>query len=183
MEALGSPTDRIAEAPDATEGAELYRRYYARLVRVCERYLGERHLAEDAAQETLLRALRYFDAYDRDRPVWPWLRAIAVRVALDAVERAGLERPSGEADELLAEEPAEPESSEQWLLLTAALSALPERQRAALVVRYVSDWSSAEAAALFGIEQNAFDQLLWRARRALAAEYRRRAAERRVDDG
>src|SRR3954447_13125356 len=75
-----------------TDGFEiLYRRYYPRLVRVCARHVRDDHLAEDLAQETLLRALRCVAGYDTSRPMWPWLKTIATRLCYDHTGRAGRE--------------------------------------------------------------------------------------------
>jgi RNA polymerase sigma-70 factor (ECF subfamily) len=155
--------------------ASLYHRYYRHLVRLGERHVQDAHLAEDVAQEALLQALRYFDAYDHTRPVWPWLRTIAVRVAHGQARQAAAERPTDmtTADGEWSAEPDRGDEAESAVLLEAALAAVPARQRAALVVRYVADWATTDAAELFGMEVNAFEQLLWRARKRLATEYRR----------
>lgn len=154
---------------------ELYQRYYMRLVRVCERRLGDTHLAEDVAQEALLRALRYLGGYDPSRPIWPWLRKIGLRVAYQASQKRAAERcsevPPEDLDTLAAAAPTH--DVEQSVVLWAALEAVPARQRAALVVRYLDDLSTADSARLYGLRVPAFEQLLWRARRRLSAEYQR----------
>lgn len=164
---------------DALTFSSIYDRYYRRLVRLAERHVNDAHLAEDVAQETLLRALRYFHAYDRSRPLWPWLRTIAVRIAQRDLQKVAAEWSTDMSSEDPGMEAMEDVAGERdrWAVLRSALSAVPNRQRAALVVRYVSDWTTADAAELFGMDENAFEQLLWRARRRLAAEYRRITAE------
>ncbi|MGH2685723.1 MAG: RNA polymerase sigma factor, partial [Actinomycetota bacterium] len=56
----------------------LYRRYFPRLVRLLAARLRDRDAAEDLAQETLVRALTHFDRFDASRPIWPWLKTIAL---------------------------------------------------------------------------------------------------------
>lgn len=159
---------------DSKAFAELFRRYYHRLVALCEGRMDDPHLAEDVAQETLLRALCYLAGYDRTRPMWPWLRTIAVRIAYQESQRASRERSADvetDEDEATVTPIVGPPDIEQREVVRSALSAVPPRQRTALVVRYVDDWSSADAAELHGMNVNAFEQLLWRARRRLSREY------------
>lgn len=69
---------------------ELVSRYRDRLVAFCYRWLGQRQDAEDAAQETLIRACRHLPHWDASREFEPWLMAIAgnrCRTALAARRR------------------------------------------------------------------------------------------------
>lgn len=75
---------------------ELVSRYRERVVAFCFRWLGQRQDAEDAAQETLLRACRYLPNWDRQREFEPWLLAIAgnrCRTALAARRRRPVPQP------------------------------------------------------------------------------------------
>jgi RNA polymerase sigma-70 factor (ECF subfamily) len=74
----------------------------------CYRMLGSVDDAEDALQETLLRAWRGLPGFDRRRPLRPWLYKIATNVCLDAIARRrkrvlpfGLGGPTGAGDEPL----------------------------------------------------------------------------------
>jgi RNA polymerase sigma-70 factor (ECF subfamily) len=152
--------------------AILYRRYYPDLVRYVARRGADHARAEDVAQETLARAYRYFGGFDPSRPVWPWLRTIATRIA--AVE-AGRR-----SNEVLVDDPAtdaavpggDPvDAIAGRVTLAQAMRQLPLRQRDALLLRYVEDRQPSDIAASFGLTRTAFEQLLWRARRSLAREY------------
>lgn len=160
---------------------ELYRLHYARLLRFCERRVGNRHRAEEVAQEAFLQAARYFHRYDPERPLWPWLCKIAERIAQREAIRTAPESPadmhSGAFDTPLSVRPTD--LSEEALLLETAMSTIPARQRTALLLRYVDDLSAVDAARLLAVDENAYKQLLWRARRRLAVEYARLAADER----
>jgi RNA polymerase sigma-70 factor (ECF subfamily) len=183
LTALGGETGARPQ-DDPALFAQLYRRYYQRLVALCRRQVGDVHLAEDAAQETLLRALRYFDGYDPERPLWPWLRTIAVRIVHRDMQKVAAEWSTDMTaeDSDLPPFVSPPGDGDQWAVMRTALANVPGRQRAALVVRYIGDWSTADAARLFQMDVNAFEQLLWRARRRLGAEYRKLIAREQADD-
>jgi len=151
--------------------AALYREYFSRLVRLCRARTGDLATAEDLAQETLLRALNHMDRFQVDRPMWPWLKTIAIRLTIDYSRQR---RPEP------CEDPCEGRSVnddtaflEDGPILAQALAGLPARQRVALKLRYLDDWSPTEAAAALGLTRPAFDQLLFRARGKLRTEYRR----------
>jgi RNA polymerase sigma-70 factor (ECF subfamily) len=71
--------------PDAPR--RLIERYQAVIFGLCFRMLGHRHDAEDAMQETFIRALRGFSGFEQERPLRPWLLAIAANRCRTALER------------------------------------------------------------------------------------------------
>jgi RNA polymerase sigma-70 factor, ECF subfamily len=161
----------------------LCHRYHARLVDMLIRRTRDRGLAEDLAQETLLRAYQSLDTFDDGMPVWPWMRTIATNLATDhGRSPAGRSVPTEDeplivaADEVSqVEDPSDQLGERQ--LLTAALSALNPRQRAAIGLRYLHGWSVAEVGRVLGMEANAVAQLLMRSRRRLCAEYKKIARD------
>lgn len=160
-----------ALADDDEAFGVFYRRFHPRLVRLVLRKTGDRLLAEDVAQETIVRALDRLDTFDRTRPLWPWLKVIATNLAIDAGRKKSRE-VGWEPDD--ATVPArEMPSCEDGMLLAQALSKLPDRQRVAVSLRYLQDWESAEAASFLGLSIPAFEQLLFRARKKLRVEYGR----------
>jgi RNA polymerase sigma-70 factor (ECF subfamily) len=162
----------------------------------CYRMLGSAAEADDAVQETLLRALRALDRFDGRASIRTWLYRIATNVCLDALgERARRERPVafgpvGTIDDPLVERPrthwlepvpdahvlpGEGDPSERVVLkqsirlaFVAALQHLPPRQRAALLLTEVLGWSAAETAESLGMTVAAVNSALQRARATLA---------------
>jgi RNA polymerase sigma-70 factor, ECF subfamily len=67
--------------------ADLYQRYFGRVRRYCQRRLGDPHDAEEAAQETLVKAYRALPGFGGDRRFYPWLRVIAANVCTDRCKR------------------------------------------------------------------------------------------------
>ncbi|GAA2379037.1 RNA polymerase subunit sigma-70 [Dactylosporangium salmoneum] len=164
----------------------------------CYRMLGSPFDAEDAVQETLLRAWRRLDTFDPARaPLRGWLFAIATNVCLDqlrsarrralAVDLAPPSAPGGPlgvphpdaalvfpAPDALVLDPADVavRRDSVRLALVAALQVLPPRQRAVLILRDVLAFSAAETAALLSASVPAVNSALQRARAALAAPVR-----------
>ena len=108
--------------------------------------------ADDCLQETLIAALR---AYPRLRPgsnVRAWMLTIARNKALDS-HRARVRRPLpvGAPDSEDAAEQGDGPDAELW----TAVRALPPKQRAAVVMRYVNDLSHREIAAVLGCSEAA----------------------------
>lgn len=160
-----------ALADDEEAFGSLYRRFYPRLVRLVVRKTGDRPLAEDIAQETLLRALDKLHTFDSSRPLWPWLKVIATNLLVDSGRKRSRE-VAWEPDD--AGLPAkEMPGCEDGMLLAQVLRNLPDRQRVAVSLRYLQDWESSEAASFLGLTIPAFEQLLFRARKKLRVEYSR----------
>jgi RNA polymerase sigma factor (sigma-70 family) len=94
------------------------------------RRLG-RERAEDAFQETFLRALRAYPRLEHGRHLRSWVLTIASRIVIDEARRR---RPDGEVPELVA-----PESTPAYAELEHLTEELPPTERAAVVLRYGYD--------------------------------------------
>jgi RNA polymerase sigma-70 factor (ECF subfamily) len=176
-------TARGAERPDFAALTERHRR---ELHVHCYRMLASFDEAEDAVQETLLRAWRARDAFDGSTGLRPWLYRIATRVCLDLLRRRARRpqaaQPGPEVpwlqpypDRLLDEVAATGEQPDAVaveretieLLFLAALQLLPPRQRAVLIARDVLGWHASEAAVLLETSVAAVNSALQRARETM----------------
>jgi len=148
----------------------------------CYRMLGSYHDAEEALQETLLRAWRALDGYEGRAPLLHWLYRIATTTCLKALAgRARLPATVDEVDylqpypdRLLDELPAEADPAAEAerresvsLAFVTALQLLPATQLAVVILRDVLDWSSAEVAELLDTTVPAVNSALQRARTTL----------------
>ena len=154
------------------------------------RMLGSFEEAEDAVQETYLRAWRSRASFDGSAALRAWLYRIATNVCLDAIRRNN-RRPRGRSLESLGEVPwlepypdrvldemapreAEPDAvvvgrETIELAFLAAVQLLPPRQRAVLILRDVVEWSAKETATLLDMSVVAVNSALQRARATMAA--------------
>jgi RNA polymerase sigma-70 factor (ECF subfamily) len=152
-------------------------RHRVALTRHCARMLRSPADAEDAVQETLLRAWRCQGGFERRSGLYSWLYRIATNVCLDMLkDRSRRPVPIDPAPlasaplEATAEvDPAERAlTSEAFrLALGAALERLPARQRAVLLLREVLCWRATEVAELLGMTTVAVNSSLQRARATL----------------
>jgi RNA polymerase sigma-70 factor, ECF subfamily len=176
----------VATAQPAIAGElEQYRR---ELTGYCYRMLGSAFEAEDAVQETMLRAWRSFDRFEGRSALKSWLYRIATNVCYDQLsgrERRARPMDLGPAQEPLFENLAElpevtwitplptpDELAEQRetlrLAFVAALQHLPPKQRAALILCEVLKWQASEAAELLETSVASVNSALQRARATLA---------------
>jgi RNA polymerase sigma-70 factor, ECF subfamily len=174
-------------------------RYRRELTGYCYRMLGSPSEAEDAVQETFVRAWRSREGFEGRSSLRTWLYRIATNVCLDLLRsRQRRARPMdlGPAStvataELVAlpegrwlepvpdgavlqadADPAEAALARDSLRLAfvAALQYLPPRQRAVLVLREVLQWRAAEVAELLGSSVASVNSALQRARATLATD-------------
>lgn len=155
----------------------LVERHGRRVLAMARRMTGNLAEAEDVAQEAFLRVWQHAgDWRDRGAKFTTWLYRVVVNLCLDRRRRvpmAPLEEAGNPADERPNAE-ATVAADERARRVAEALAALPDRQRAALVLSYYEGMSNASAAAVLEISVEALESLLVRARRAIRAGLEKR---------
>lgn len=163
-----------AQEGDAQAFAQLVEHYQKPVFNLCYRMLGDPYEAEDAAQESFLRAFKAIRRYDPDRKFSTWLLSIAanfcidqhrrrcpVTVPMDAVAPGELSgKVEGVESNVLQRES---QAYIQRLLLS-----LSAQDRAAIVLHYWHGYSYEEIAAQLSLTESALKSRMHRARRALA---------------
>jgi RNA polymerase sigma-70 factor, ECF subfamily len=149
---------------------DLVQAHQAGVYNVAYRMLGECRDAEDAAQESFIRAFRAIRSLDPDRPPGPWLKKIAVNVCLNRLEQR--ETLSLDEDHELPASGPGPEflaiQREREHDIRTALLELPARYRAAIELRHFQEFSYSEMAEALGRPLSDVKSDLFRARKLLA---------------
>jgi RNA polymerase sigma-70 factor (ECF subfamily) len=193
--AVSVHTDVVDTSKETLDDLEQYRR---ELTGYCYRMLGSVFEADDAVQETMVRAWRALDSFEGRSAVRSWLYRIATNVCLDMLrgrQRRALAmdlRPAGTADSFVGAtrpehawvtpipdarvlpedgDPAELAATKETIRLAfvTALQLLPPRQRAVLILREVLRWQATEVAELLDTSVASVNSALQRARATLAA--------------
>jgi RNA polymerase sigma-70 factor (ECF subfamily) len=143
----------------------------------CYRMLGSLHDADDALQETMLRAWKGSERYEPRARLSTWLHAIATNVCLTTIARRR-SRPAQVSEDLIHLEPYPDtllddlvERETVALAFITAIQLLPPKQRAALILRDVLGWTAKEAAETLHESVAAVNSSLQRARRRLEATH------------
>lgn len=188
-------------APTGVRGdaavAQRLEEHRAELTGYCYRMLGSAFEAEDAVQETMIRAWRGYDRFEGRAALRSWLYRIATNVCLDML--GGAQRRARPMDlgpaATARSDPGTPLAETVWvgpvpdgrvlpgagdpadivaardsirLAFVAALQHLPPKQRAVLVLREVLSWSAQETAELLGSTVASVNSALQRARATIA---------------
>src|SRR5919107_116160 len=196
--AVGSGPVSVRTPPAGGPALEDLDQYRRELTGYCYRMLGSGFEAEDAVQETMVRAWRAIDGFEGRSAVRSWLYRIATNVCLDMLRSrqrrarpmdlgpsstadSSLGAPLPEAtwiqpipdDRVLPEDgdPAELAATRETIRLAfvTALQHLPPRQRAVLILREVLRWRATEVAELLDTSVASVNSALQRARATLAA--------------
>lgn len=161
-----------AQAGDARAYDRLLRDCLPLLRAIARRRIRDSHEAEDAVQDTLLTIHRMIATYDPERPLRPWIVAIAERRCVDRLRRrgrgAGRETPIDDHAETLAAPVVE--TGEERIAgrqLRDAVAELPESQRTALRLAKLEDLPLAEAARRSGLSVGALKVATHRALKTL----------------
>jgi len=152
--AVEGPADVLARARrgDETAFEELLRMHERQVLRTALRLLGRIEDAQDAAQEVFLRLYRKLRIFGSVSEIRPWLYRVTVNVSYDLAKKRGrlaAELPAGAA---FVEGSQEEQISldQRRELLAGALTYLPVKERAAIVLREIEGLDTAEVAEILG---------------------------------
>lgn len=144
--------------------------FMPRIFALATRVLDDPVAAEDVAQETLIRAVRKARDWTGGRArLDTWLHTVALNLCRDRMRKMreiATAEPPDIIDPALSVEAALIEA-ERSKRVIAAIHALPERQRDAIILVHYQELSGAEAAKVLGISVDALESLLSRGRRSL----------------
>jgi RNA polymerase sigma-70 factor (ECF subfamily) len=152
----------------------LVQKYQSRLFGLVLMMLREPADAEELTQDAFVRAYQHLDRFDDSRPLYPWLAAIAVRLAQNRLQQhVRIRRREGVPLESAAE-PAisagalnglirDERSRDMW----QAVAALPSGERTAVILYYRDEMSVGDVARALGVTAGTIKTLLFRARRHL----------------
>lgn len=172
----------LVAAGDGDAFTGLIEAHQERLLRLCERLLGDGEEARDAVQDVFLKVYRKAGEARPQGQVYTWLYRIAVNHCLNKLRRRKLVRflrwesaadpedaaPFDPPDS--APGPAEAlESRRRWQTTRRAIAALPENQRAVLVLARFEGLSYRQIATVLQISEGAVESRLFRAMRRLGA--------------
>ncbi|MFD9795056.1 sigma-70 family RNA polymerase sigma factor [Streptomyces sp. NPDC059070] len=188
----------MSDLSTATDLDSRLEKHRVELTGYCYRMLGSSFEAEDAVQDTMVRAWRSHDKFEGRSSLRSWLYRIATNVCLDMLTASGkrarpmdLTAPQTASSAVLrsrpevtwlepvpdarvlptaVDDPAETAVARESVRLAfvAALQHLPPRQRAVLILREVLAWKASEVAELLGTTVASVNSALQRARATLA---------------
>ncbi len=150
----------------------LVSRKLPKLLSLARRMLNDAAEAEDVAQETLMRTWKQAKVWVPGRArIDTWMHRVALNLCYDRLRRR---RDSVSTDDVeivdgAISAPAKIEAEQTAKQVQAAINALSDRQREAIVLTYYQDLSNQEAASVMDVSVEALESLLARARRSLRA--------------
>jgi RNA polymerase sigma-70 factor (ECF subfamily) len=159
--------------PDAVR--EIYRSHGRLVYAVAYRVLGDRGLAEEATQQTFVKAWRAAQSFDERRELGPWLAAIARRVAIDVYRREAV-RSADPLDSVPADDPAlvaTPQSAEAvydvWEV-REAVAQLPADEQEVVRLQHLDGFTHTQIAERLGVAVGTVKSRSFRAHKRLAAQ-------------
>lgn len=167
-------TEWVDQACDGNRDAfgRLFEVYQQPVYNLAFRFLGSPLEAEDAVQETFLRAYAHLDTYCADHSFRTWLLSITAHVCIDQLRHEGVLGIGRLGGDVTTETGLDPETTalrhESKLEIERLLACLPLECRQLLVLRYWYDLSYREMSQLAGLSESAIKSRLYRARRQLA---------------
>ena len=161
MEAVKDPDSRRDQTIE-----RLITQHQTSLLRLCYVQMQDQALAEDAVQETFLKAYKGFDSFRGDSSEKTWLTRIAVNTCRD-FQRGGWFKHTDRrvTPDMLPVGTVQPDTED--LDLSLAVMKLPRKMREAILLYYYQDMSTEEIAETLGIAQSSVSNRLRRGREKL----------------
>jgi len=172
-------SERLVQAQNGNIEAfsSLVETYQRPVYNLCYRMLNNVEDAEDAAQETFLRAYNSMKRYDNNRPFGTWLLSIAAHYCIDQIRKRKMifisidEHPQLDVPDDIPGPESMLSRKEIKIQLQEMLNTLNPVDRAAVVMYYWYDFSYEEIAEALTITQSALKSRLHRARRELSQKW------------
>ena len=166
-----------AQNGDAQAFSSLLEKYQKPVYNLCYRMLGNAEDAEDAAQETFLRAYKSLKRYDNSRPFSTWVLSIAAHYCIDQIRRQ--RQVTISIEDLVVPDVPDPAPGLETVLgkkeeqrrVRALLDKLEATDRAAVIMYYWYDFSYEEICQALSLSLSAVKSRLHRARRAMAQQW------------
>lgn len=165
---------RAIRGGDREALAALVQRYQARLFGLVLMMVRRQPAAEEVTQDAFVRAFVHIAQYDDERPFYPWLAAIAVRLSQNWLYRhARTMNREGSALDAASEPAAAPQAlsgliaEERDRQIWSAVAALSSGERTAVILHYREELSVRDIALALGVTAGTVKTLLFRARRHL----------------
>jgi RNA polymerase sigma-70 factor, ECF subfamily len=170
-----------------TAFGELVKRYEQKLYRVIFRFVNDRELAEDLAQETFLRVYERLDQYDPSRRFAPWLFQIGVNLTIDYIRKQKRRKKICHFSERAEDKSFDPggeDPHKQWELsleVKHVLSMLPEKYRTVMILKDLENFSHSEIAAVLNRNEGTIRWRLAHAREKFQQLWKQRENLQPVD--
>jgi RNA polymerase sigma-70 factor (ECF subfamily) len=157
---------------DVDSFTELCRRYYPAMVAIAHSILGDRHLAEDAAQQAFAKAALKLPQLKKESRFAGWLAVICRNIAKDMARNVGAGLRVCPTDDLsmIAAESRDDDTAET---VREAISKLSASAREVIFLRYYDGMSYEQISAVLGISEQAINGRLRRAKKKMADYLRR----------
>ncbi len=154
---------------DAGGFTELCRRYYPAMVAIAHSIVGDRHLAEDAAQQAFAKAAVKLPQLKKESQFAGWLAVICRNVAKDMARRKENLRTTDDLS-MIAAKSRDDDTTET---IREAISKLSASAREVIFLRYYDGMSYEQISAVLGISEQAINGRLRRAKKKMADYLRR----------
>jgi len=155
---------------DAESFTELCRRYYPAMVAIAHSVLGDRHLAEDAAQQAFAKAAIKLPQLKKDSRFARWLAVICRNAARDLARSTEVFH----SDEALSTIAAKSDQDDSTEAVKEAMDKLSTPAREVVYLRFYNGLSYEQISAMLGISEQAINGRLRRAKKKMAVYLRRK---------